>query len=328
MPHIAASAPQPTKKLSLDAETARLAKLREKAAALETENRTLSKQRQQLALDAHSGDQAARKELDKIRQSSLTLQFERESLVEAIQAQAERCRQAEVSERQAKAKSIAVEDQERLAGLKQLAKQVDGHLEAAAVGIGTLMTELRSIINRNGVSRPTEGLLRSNIARALASSKIGRLLEVPLPGGPSARTDFEPLVTSWTLAIKSELAAVISGRSLPRSNGQDHADAGDDTDLAGEASAPTVGHLGAPGDTPFWVDQAVKAIETNGEGCPYQKKHFYSAILAIADRLKVPGESADATRRRGMQSVEGKLLWSAHNVVNDLPPKADDKRKG
>jgi hypothetical protein len=145
-------------------EKARLEKLRAKLAQMETESTALSKKRQSLALDAHSDDPSARQQLDKIRSETLNLQFERDSLAEAITAQNERCRQADIAERQAKAKSVAVEDQERLAGLKNLAKQIDGHLEGAETGIGTLMTELRQIINRNGVSRPTEALLRTNSA--------------------------------------------------------------------------------------------------------------------------------------------------------------------
>jgi hypothetical protein len=76
MPHIAESTGKTAtpRSASVADERARLEKLQKKAAALETEARTLSRQRQQLALDVHNDDPAARQKLDKVRESSLRQQ--------------------------------------------------------------------------------------------------------------------------------------------------------------------------------------------------------------------------------------------------------------
>jgi hypothetical protein len=65
------------------------------------------------------------------------------------------------------------------------------------------------------------GRQRRNLSRALASTKIARLLEVALLP-PNQRTPFEPLVASWAAAIKTDLQRIIDGKMpLPLGNGGD-----------------------------------------------------------------------------------------------------------
>jgi hypothetical protein len=196
-------------------------------------------------------------------------------------------------------------------------------LAKAASGIGTLTNELRGIVGRNNARAPNFDLIKVNTARALQSTQLARMLEAPLVS-PAMRTDFGSLVETWCLALKTHLTKIIEGKTIPV-NGQDHAaddgDDGEDTGLAEATSTHAAGEPDAippPSDTPFWLDAATPAI--NGER-RYQKQHFYAAILAIGQRLKVLGESPDATRQRAMKTQEGAILWAAHNAVDDLPPK-------
>jgi hypothetical protein len=51
------------------------------------------------------------------------------------------------------------------------------------------------------------------------------------------------------------------------------------------------------------------------------KAAYYAAIMAIGERLKVRGDSADTVRRKAMATQEAGILWAAHNLAPDLPPK-------
>jgi hypothetical protein len=193
-----------------------LANLRQKRDALVAHGVELGEQRTKLAFAAHTGDQAARKRLDKINAEAALHDSELRSLDSAIAEGTARVERARQAEERAQGREIAKELLKRAARLVELAQSLD---DAAAIRvecsrvISEELQTMRQIAHGLGVFLPSEQQFLSLGSRAEVTS----LMEMPFHRiveriAPNERRSHSSYVQPWRDAIAKGCAALLGDK--------------------------------------------------------------------------------------------------------------------
>jgi hypothetical protein len=195
---------------AIEKATRDLNNIQEQREALFSRAKLLSKQREQVAFAAHTGDKAAKARLADINLEDISLGSNIASVEAALTVARANLKAAQHGEAQAanseKAKQVAVLN-------ARLKEELDNADDAFSDAIGSVLSARALLMEMHtlGLSSPTDQLFRINTVTAiktaiqkLPSSWINDFEFSRL--APSQKTDFKPLAAGWCEQIANQTA--------------------------------------------------------------------------------------------------------------------------
>jgi hypothetical protein len=160
----------------------------------------LAEQRRSLSYLAHSGDDAARVELSRINQASLTATLDAENVASALQECERRLSQAELEHTQALDRLRAHETLSQVNDLIQVGVDLDCHLKQFLSAFDKFEAVVIKINSVAGL--PGRDILFALSRRALATHLMARKNVFELEHlAPAARTSFSDISAAWARAV-------------------------------------------------------------------------------------------------------------------------------
>jgi hypothetical protein len=166
----------------------------------------LADERAAVALDAHTGNKAARKRLDEINAALAVHSSELASLDAALKAAGERLEEARAAERAVAEREAAKELRKVIVELRAAGKAADAAL-AKLVAVGTVMKAAVDAIHHFGVPNPNHAQVLAIGERAIKTTLMQTMWARAFEHiAPSERRAFSPAVDQWCSKLESDIA--------------------------------------------------------------------------------------------------------------------------
>ena len=186
-----------------------VAELENKLAAAEARAAELQTERRRLSFDANTGDETARKALDKLNKEAATAGLEIENIRSAIEEAKRRLQAAERDEAMAAARENANEAVKLAAELAQLGHGIDADFASGC----EKLERSKSIMDRLhqlGVTHPRGEQVKVLSGLALAT----HLMLLPIRAerdhlAPRERHTFEELYSGWARGVTNQVAPLL-----------------------------------------------------------------------------------------------------------------------
>jgi hypothetical protein len=174
--------------------------------------------RRKIGFDAHTGDKAARAQLDNLNREAVTLAAELDSLAAAVAEASDRLTraEAEVAQAQAAARAAHVRD-ELVPAFIEAGKLCAEGLDVFTANYARCLNLAAEIARRGGGIGPenVRVLVWRGVQARLAMAPGGRLNTESLPAAATSVMPIEKVVAQFATTAKSRCQNVIDGGAVP-----------------------------------------------------------------------------------------------------------------